>query len=46
LDDHKKEILYPQIQGVTACELTLGVLTPQVKDMYHKIRSMKDVKGN
>jgi hypothetical protein len=25
------------------CEVTLDVLTLQVKDRYHKMRSMKDV---
>jgi hypothetical protein len=29
LDDHKKEILYPQIQGVTA-EMTRAGVTPLV----------------
>jgi hypothetical protein len=29
---------------MNVCELTLAILTvPQVKDMYNKMRSMKDV---
>jgi hypothetical protein len=28
---------------MSICELTLAVLTPQVKNRYHKMRSMKEV---